>query len=368
MWARVRACVSFLEQIKPTTKERKRGYSRWHGAEVCARFFTEARLWAVVSDGRREMLWALVLAGSCAPSHSLFSLPPLPSIAALSSLRPFAETGESAPHGSFCTLSLASYAGIWHNQVCTAAKPCQALETCLHGVGILTVWLHPGSSCCLPPLPQWPCQWTDETLFENYANRWHHLDVNRWKKNKMQGVDDTVNRIVVSDSNNVDSKNVPLLSFSPFPMLFCTTGTHVSNAVVSHWANAMRLDPVMPAKRNDNILIYEWRQSVVMLAGFLGLRADISLLGNRLHRLEERRRNVAEDGREGKMIWGCTHPHTLSPPTSVLRSTHIAANVCLKAIMHRGMHGTHACHVHTHMCAYMAAHICAQGCTHPHVH
>lgn len=64
----------------------------------------------------------------------------------------------------------------------------------------------------------------------------------------------------------------------------------------------MRLDPVMPAKRNDNILIYEWRQSVVMLAGFLGLRADISLLGNRLHRLEERRRNVAEDGREGKMI------------------------------------------------------------------
>lgn len=50
----------------------------------------------------------------------------------------------------------------------------------------------------------------------------------------MQGVDDTVNRIVVSDSNNVDSTNVPLLSFSPFPMLFCTTGTHVSNAVVSH--------------------------------------------------------------------------------------------------------------------------------------
>lgn len=40
----------------------------------------------------------------------------------------------------------------------------------------------------------------------------------------------------------------------------------------------------------------------MMLAGFLGLRADISLLGNRLHRLEERRRNVAEDGREGKMI------------------------------------------------------------------
>lgn len=31
---------------------------------------------------------------------------------------------------------------------------------------------------------------------------------------------------------------------------------------------------------NGNILIYEGRQSAVMLAGFLGLQAYISLLGN----------------------------------------------------------------------------------------
>lgn len=307
-------------------------------------------------------------------TEPLSLLPPsplLPSIAALSSLRPFAETGESAPHGSFCSLSLASYTGIWHNQVCTAAKPCQALETCLHGVGILTVWLHPGSSCCLPPLPQWPCQWTDETLFENYANRWHHLDVTEVKIFfKMQGVDDTVNRIVVYATIPIWFKQC---RFYKRPIALILTFPHV----VLHNRNACeqcccftlsKRDETgsrHASQRNDNILIYEWRQSVVMLAGFLGLRADISLLGNRLHRLEERRRNVAEDGREGKMIWGCTHPHMLSPPTGVLRSTHIAANVCLKAIMHGGMHGAHVC-VHTWLHTYAHRDVHTHMCTNPH--
>lgn len=34
------------------------------------------------------------------------------------------------------------------------------------------------------------------------------------------------------------------------PMLLCTW-THVSNAVVSHWANAMRLPLVLPAKEME---------------------------------------------------------------------------------------------------------------------
>ncbi|KAK2853588.1 hypothetical protein Q5P01_006249 [Channa striata] len=34
----------------------------------------------------------------------------------LSSHRPFAGTGEAAPHGSLCSLPLASCSGIWHNQ------------------------------------------------------------------------------------------------------------------------------------------------------------------------------------------------------------------------------------------------------------
>lgn len=51
---------------------------RRHGAEVCARLHAEAGLWDRMLDGRGEMLWALVLAASCAPSHSLSIPPSLP--------------------------------------------------------------------------------------------------------------------------------------------------------------------------------------------------------------------------------------------------------------------------------------------------
>lgn len=61
----------------------------------------------------------------------------------------------------------------------------------------------------------------------------------------------------------------------------------------------MRLVLVMPGQRKCNILIYEARQSVVMLARFLGLQADISLLGNTQVRKGEAE---AQDGREGIII------------------------------------------------------------------
>lgn len=70
---------------------------------------------------------------------------------------------------------------------------------------------------------------------------------------------------------------------------------------------------------------------------------------------------MAEDGREGNMIAGCTHPHvTPPPPADMLRLSLRTANG-LKAIMHGDRHVAH-------VCARTAAHTDAQACTHPHVH